>query len=702
MNLYQIMVRMTLENGVSPVLRVIAHDLMHVGHHLSHATLLATRFRTALVGAGSAFIGTGVLKGLAGVVDHGGEMLKIQNQMIAGGWKAKDLAEATAKAWQLSAKYQSVGAAEILEMQKEMAPVLGDRHHATEIAEVMTRMQVSMQGVLGADKAKQFHRQIRDAVRAGELSGNALQPERFEKYLGIMTKALNAFGGTITPSDFMQATKYGRASALNWSDEFTERVLPTLIQELGASSTGTAFMTMYQAMIGGRMSLRSIKAWDDLGLIDRTKLDTQNLTKEGRIKRLAPQAITGTYEFMSNPYEWMHKYLIPAMLKKGIMSQEGMDEVNKGNIKEGLGQETMRKMTGYLAIMFGDRTGQGMADLLALQKRKIDRDAKLIGEAMGLDAGAVHYLEKDYLLAKIAIEKQWENLNTAMAMPHMADATSFIKGIAGALSSLVSVASSNPGAIKVAMIAIAAVAASLVAVGTALLGFAVLGTGGLVATGLGAVGLFLAGLTAVNWDKIKGAFGNMDGWRADMLGGLGGLSSWLKGLFQGDRLDARDLVVSSSNNITKRIMRAIWDDLMSTRITFDASKAMDTMRQIGEALATAITSIPGMVMGAITGMASGIGSAIARALGSLVPGGPANKLQPGGDMPLSDGPVVPQRFDFVPPPKNPVIQTRTQLNIDGRRIADAVSHYMARASEAVQSAAQFDGRMAPEPVDLYT
>ena len=44
----------------------------------------------------------------------------------------------------------------------------------------------------------------------------------------------------------MMATKYGRASALSWSDEFTGQILPTIIQELGGSSSGTAFMSMYQ------------------------------------------------------------------------------------------------------------------------------------------------------------------------------------------------------------------------------------------------------------------------------------------------------------------------------------------------------------------------------------------------------------------------------------------------------------------------
>jgi len=84
--IYQLAVRMTVENEVSPVLRLIAHDLLHVGHRLSAATLQIGRFRLALAAAGGAWIGKTIIADLKHIIDHGGEVLRIQNQMRIGVW----------------------------------------------------------------------------------------------------------------------------------------------------------------------------------------------------------------------------------------------------------------------------------------------------------------------------------------------------------------------------------------------------------------------------------------------------------------------------------------------------------------------------------------------------------------------------------------------------------------------------------------
>jgi hypothetical protein len=156
---------------------------------------------------------------------------------------------------------------DVLAMIMKMAPVMGDKHEALHLAEPMTRMFSIMSSSLPETTAKQFHQQIIDFVRSAELSANVLDPKHFVSYLDNVTRAIIAFQGTVTPHDFFMATRQGRASALNWSDRFLGTVVPTLIQEIGAPQAGTALMTMYQAMIGGRMTLRALNWWDELGLI---------------------------------------------------------------------------------------------------------------------------------------------------------------------------------------------------------------------------------------------------------------------------------------------------------------------------------------------------------------------------------------------------------------------------------------------------
>lgn len=701
-SLYQIGVRMTMDaSQTSAILRVLAHEFIGLHHHIGNATLALGRFRQALVGAGMAFAGTGLVKGLANVVEHGNSMVKIQQQMMAAGWRNKEIQEATAKAWELSNRNQSIAAAEILEMQKELAPVLGDRHHAIEMAEQMTKLMVSFQGAFGVDSAAQFHRQVRDAIRAGELSANILQPERFAAYLDGMAKTLKAFGGTITPSDYFMATKYGRAGALNWSDEFTNTILPTIMQELGAASTGTGLMTLYQAVVGGRMRLRSIKAMDDLGLIDRTKLNPDtDLTPEGRIKRLSPGSVVGSRLLMENPFDWVWQEMIPAMLRKGIVSQEGIEAIKRGEIKDGIGAEARKAITENVAVMFGDRTAQGIVDLLAIQWKKITRDQRLIRDAMGLDEGTEFFKSESYDMAKVAVFQQWENLLTALGGPGVPMATRALQGLANALNAIAEWAVQNPEMASGIVTVTAGLATGLVTIGGALLTMAILGAAGpgILLTGL-ATGI--AAMAALNWDGIKRMGSSLYEWafgRDEYMDAKGGHHARQKGVFH----QLADWFSEGGRTSEEWGRKA--REWVNGKIGEIGAAASKLAAEIANTMIDAIKSIPGMVVGAINEMASAIGQKISSAISSILGwigisvGGGSGATD--GAKAGAGGAVIPQ--SYVPPASGggKAIKVHTQLNIDGRRFAQAASYHIARGSRHVHAAGGYDPIRAPTPVDF--
>lgn len=689
-SLYQIGVRMTMDaSQTTGILRMLAHEFIGLHHHIGHATMALGRFQQALVGASMAFIGTGLAKATIGMVDQGNELIKIQQQMQAAGWKNKEIQEATAKAWMLTGKHQSIGVSELLAMQKELAPVLGDRHHAVEMADQMAKLMVSFQGAFGMSSAAMFHTQVRDAIRAGELSANILKPERFAEYLDGMAKTLKAFGGTITPSDYFMATKYGRLGALNWSDEFTNTILPTIMQELGASSTGTALMTLYQAVVGGKMKAKSIAAFDDLGLIDHSKLDPENLTPEGRVKRLQPGAITGSRDLMANPFGWVWDTLIPALLTHGKITQEGVEAIKRGEIKgSGIGKETADIISEIVPILFGDRTASGLVGMLALQHKKILRDQRLIGDAYGLEQGVGFFQDNGYEMAKGAFHEQWTNLITALGSPGVGVATQALKAFNGALNGLAEAAAANPGAAKFTLTVMAGLATGLITLGAAMLTMAILGAAGpgvllaSLAVGIGAI-------VALNWPKVKEFGKSVKEWflgRDEYVDEKGGFHARQKNAF--DRLgDAGTQAGEWLNKKTGEL----------------ASAAMKVASDIGTRLGQAIQSIPAMVAGAIVSMASAIGSKIASAISSIVGmipgfgggGTPSVPMNRGGR-----GQAIPQ--SYVPPAGGggKAIQVRADLNIDGRRVAEATSYHIARGSRHVQSGAGYDPIRSPTPVDF--
>jgi len=63
--------------------------------------------------------------------------------------------------------------------------------------------------------------------------------------------------------------------------------------------------------------------------------------------------------------------------------------------------------------------------------------------------------------------------------------------------------------------------------------------------------------------------------------------------------------------------------------------------------------------------------------------------------------VHPLQQSWAPPPgSRQVIQVNSSFDVDGRRLANAVSHHVALGAEIINSAAMFDGRMTPMSVDM--
>jgi hypothetical protein len=110
--------------------------------------------------------------------------------------------------------------------------------------------------------------------------------------------------------------------------------------------------------------------------------------------------------------------------------------------------------------------------------------------------------------------------------------------------------------------------------------------------------------------------------------------------------------------------------------------------KIGEGL----MQVPGLIYGAVMNMAQGIADAIKGALGWL--GGLLPGHAPGA------GGVQPQHW--VPPARGGggLVPIRNVITIDGHRIGEAVSHYIAVNNTHVLAAPQYDGGLAHIPVDL--
>lgn len=661
-NVYRIAMTLTANNHAGGVLSALASQLLHVHGLVNQTNMAMDRFRLALGGAAAVWAGSKIVEGYADLVEHGAKFVHIQNQMIAQGWKHAEVSEAVRRSWELTAKYKTVDAEQILEMQKEMAPVLGDRHEAGLLAETMAKLSVSMLGTLGVEGEASFNKQIRDAIKSGELSGNVLQPERFEKYLDGMAKTIKAFGGTVMPSDYFMATKYGRASAMNWDDNFTNNILPSVIQELGASSTGTAMMSMYQAIVAGSMSQKAMAAWDRIGMIDKNKLEKRDFGPDGITpKRMEPGAFVNSRDFMENPFKWMWEQggVVDHLVSGGIITGHDVDLIKSGQMKEGEGAVARQKITEFLALMFGNRTAQGMADVLITQYKKIMREANLRDQAMGLDEGAKFYGDNDLIMAQVAFNKQMEDFKTALGAPEVNTATNVLHQLTDIITQLGQAAAAHPMLTSAMMEGGLAAGLSAIALGIGAIGLAVLGPGGLIAAGLIGIGAALYALWKIDWKGIP----------TKMKQGFTDMMTWLNG---------RDEYMDANGGMHSRVK--------------------SVFARIGDALNEAVKQATAVGVAAIHAMGAALSSAFNALSGITADGG--HVPNPGGGR---FGPGF-HNQSYTPPSGSGVpIITKASLNMDGRKVGEVIVNHMVRASSHVQSAANFDGLAAPTSGDFsYT
>lgn len=495
MSVYRVGVEMTMANGLSPVLGVIMRDLIGVdkkvtdvsqGFKAWHAALGGT---LALMGAG------GILGAMAKLVEHGRELVHVQEQMTAAGVTAAENAEATAKSWQVAMRF-GLPMTKVLADIKELRLPFGSTEHAIDFIEPLEKMRVVLNSVSEGtgNKAKDA---VYEMARAGELKG-LQNPDDFVRYFDGMTKAISASGGKIDPAGYMQATQYGKIAAKGWSEEFYTQYLPSMMQELRPSGAGTALMSMYSSFLQGNSTEKSVRRMDDLGLIaDQSKVHTN---KQGIITGFDPGALADSATLQTNPFKWAQTTLKDLLEQKLGRTYEAGDS----------------KVLELLSGLTGNRNSATALAALTLEGGRINKDAGLIRGAKGLDA-ADGLLQRDPTAIMNSFHAAWDNLLTSLGSPLVETAMKMMSGLTEAMNTMTAWAVANPEGVKLIGAALAGIAAGLAALGAVLIGgalIAAIGPGGLLIVGLTAAGAAITAFTATienlgaKVSAVMGAVGN--------------------------------------------------------------------------------------------------------------------------------------------------------------------------------------------------
>lgn len=668
MSVYNIAVRMTMTNQVSPILSTIARDLLHIHQHSITAAGGINNIANAVRALGAVWGGAKVVEGMAKMLDHGQKLMNIQNQMRNQGWDEVRLAQAMNAAFKTSGEFQNVGFSTAADMVRKMYYVLGDKDKAIEALPTMAGVYTSLKGKMmahGHADPDAVFKEALDTVQASELAGRITLPD-VKKFMEMSVVAFNASGGLVKPSDLKNYFQMARAAGMNLSDRFVQEVLPSLISFMGGAKTGTAMMSGFSALIGGRMTVRARNAWTDLDLVDKDVAKRMGaLTPEGRITRWSPEMLKDSSKYMSDPDLFLRENVIGSMLAKGLITPQMWEAVKHGQTRYGIGHFARDRITKQLAQLFGDRTAQGMADNLILDYYKLEKDAQIVRNSLGI-AGSNKTWQMDYGMAKDAVATQWERLMEVLATPNMAESTTALRGLASALSGLAGVAKSHPQIVQVGFWAATAGGITLVLAGVAALATMFLGPFALAAAAIAAATVGLAAFAALNWERFKA------GAAALAEGPRGG---WVDYIFRGDMLADIGLGIK--------------------KVFFGVPKLLE------EAVTAMVKDIVAVMQAGFAKVAPWLANVLG--LDGKKTGGPqtpgtykAPEAAPGLSL---DGQIQLQRY--VPgADRGQMIQTRTTLNIDGRALAEAVAHHMAQMALHASGGSGFDQRMHPLLPDM--
>ncbi len=349
-------------------------DIRHGAHHLIYP-----------VASGYA-----VARGGEKVIEKTAELGREKVREDISGMSVPDRAASIAQARDLSHRYKSVGQVEVLSHLRQLRGTLGDLHHAREMVEDVVKAQVVLSSGPGGKEGA--IRDLEQITKGLEGAGYASSSEKFRTMLTAFVKGKNLFGETLTGGDFRTYIQRSKSSKYGLGESYLAGVVPTMIQHEGANQFGTAQATAFSSLVGGRQTNKAKARLRKFGILDKNE-------------RLLDQQL-----FVSDPYAWTMKHLLPRMEKAGMH----LDAESSPEEKE--------KAVDFLMKALSNRNaGEFFASLIA-NRKVIEKDRANLAGAKGPEA-AQEVIANDPFQA-------WESLKaqTTNMVQNLLESSSLIQG----------------------------------------------------------------------------------------------------------------------------------------------------------------------------------------------------------------------------------------------------------------------------------
>lgn len=412
-----------------------------------------------VAGAAGAYGGAQGVRG--GAIAGASDQRETFRQSLAG-MTPEEQARLRKTAGGLSSMFPSVSNVDVAELGRGARNLTGDMAKGLALLPDIVRARVAIQSATGGAGDGELDQ----LMKAGDIAGLQDDPARFKAFLESFTKAVQVEGKQLSAGDFLSFYRRAKMAGSGFSDAFIAAAAPSLMQELGGPTAGTALMTFFQQMAGGRAKKETLAAQTEAGL------------------RGPDGVLKDRQAFIADPFEWTQKHIAPLLAAKNVDRNDPA------------------AMIDFLLPLFSDRNAAEIASKFILQADQIRRNQRMYAGAKGL-AAADEARNADPYVAAAGAMNSLRNAAAALADPVMPAATAGLNSFANVMNSLASKLRDDPELAK---------KASAVATGAAV--------------GAGAIGSIRALVSLATGGGVSGAIANglRGGVKGGLIGGIGSLA----------------------------------------------------------------------------------------------------------------------------------------------------------------------------------
>jgi hypothetical protein len=309
-------------------------------------------------------IGEGMKESAQDAIEYQNTLTRLSNMNVGANNQAALIAEAD----RVSRAVPQFNKNQTLEMGIDLVNAMGSVTHSVDMLQEFAKTAYAMR--MATPRGKEFDdRQMLLIAKALEQRGATQDPARMRDEMDMFARIYTATQGRIDANQLLGNIQYAKGGLGNTMDIGFLPIFASMIEQIksgggNGGQIGTALTSLQQAVVGGVMKQSAMNEFARMGLLDPNKVI---LNKVGSLKGVEAGGIAGSSEFQKNPYEWVQKYLVPALKKSGIDTTDSA------------------AVNGTLAHMFGNRNASNIASMMITRQPQLEKDAAIISRTGGVE-----------------------------------------------------------------------------------------------------------------------------------------------------------------------------------------------------------------------------------------------------------------------------------------------------------------------------